>query len=142
MSSRRDLAIGVLLSALAGLVIGTLGTFKHQVGVSAATGAGFPVGLLLSLAMVLAVLTALRVGFGTRWFALAAGIGVVVAVLVLTLPGASGGSTVILLNAEGIVWTAGTPVLGAAVVAWPARRRPGVREAGGILESAEAKKDD
>ncbi|MGT2424950.1 hypothetical protein [Amnibacterium kyonggiense] len=38
----RELAIGLPLSVLAGLVVGAIGTFKHQVGVSAATGEGCP----------------------------------------------------------------------------------------------------
>lgn len=133
---RRDLAIGLPASLLAGLVVGTIGTFKHQFGVSAATGAGLPVGLVLSLAMVLLFLVALRLAFPTRWYAAAAAVGIVASVALLSLPGFSGGSTVILRNIAGIVWTTAPAVLGAAVVGWPriARQRA-VPEPGGILET-------
>jgi hypothetical protein len=133
---RRDLAIGLPASALAGLVVGTIGTFKHQFGISAATGTGVPIGLVLSLAMVVVFLVALRLSFPTRWYAAAAAAGIVVAVALLTLPGASGGSTVVLLNVAGIVWTVASVVLGAAVVGWPRIvRRPRTAPApDGILD--------
>ncbi|WP_375389856.1 hypothetical protein [uncultured Amnibacterium sp.] len=141
--SRRDLALGAPVALLGGVAVGTIGTFKHQVGVSAATGTGWPVGLVLALAMVVLFLVALRLAFPSRWFAGAAAAGVVGAVALLSLPGASGGSTVILLNAVGIVWTVAPAVLGAAVVGWPRRRvRRGAHPAGGILEGAPAEKDD
>ena len=133
---RRDLAIGLPASLLAGLVVGTIGTFKHQVGVSAATGAGLPVGLVLALAMVLLFLVALRVAFPTRWYAAAAAVGIVASVALLSLPGLSGGSTVILRNIAGIVWTIAPAVLGVAVAGWPRRaRKRTAPEPGGILET-------
>ena len=134
--TRRDLAVGVPVSFAGGLVVGTIGTFKHQVGVSAATGTGLPIGLVLSLAMVVVFLAALRMSFPSRWFAGAAAAGVVGAVALLSLPGASGGSTVILLNTVGIVWTLAPAVLAAAVVGWPRLRTRPTGEAG-ILEDAD-----
>ena len=122
---RRDLLLGLLASLLAGLVVGTIGTFKHQVGISAATGTGLPIGLVLSIAMVVVFLVALRLSFSTRWYAAAAAVGIVAAVALLSLPGASGGSTVVLLNLAGVVWTVAPAVLAAAVVGWPRiARRP------------------
>ncbi|GAA2748908.1 hypothetical protein [Amnibacterium kyonggiense] len=140
----RELAIGLPLSLVAGLVVGAIGTFKHQVGVSAATGEGAPVGLVLSLAMVLVFLLALRIAFPTRWYAVAAAVGVVAAAALLLLPGASGGSTVVLLNAAGLGWTIGVPVVALVVVVWPRRRRsrrtaPG---GGGILGPGPNEEDD
>ena len=140
--SRRDFALGVPVALLGGLVVGTIGTFKHQVGVSAATGTGWPIGLVLSLAMVLLLLVALRLAFPSRWFAGAAAVGVVGAVALLTLPGSSGGSTVILLNTVGIVWTVGPAVLAAVVVGWPRLHARASPPPGGILEGAPAEKDD
>jgi hypothetical protein len=139
--SRSEIAVGVPLSLVAGLVVGTIGTFKHQYGISAATGAGLPIGLVLSLAMVLVFLVALRAAFPTRWYALAAAVGIVAADLLLLLPGASGGSTVILANTPGVVWIVGPAVLGAGAVAWPRRRRRQVvADPGEILEAAEQKR--
>ena len=60
---------GALGALVAGLLVGTLGTFKHQAGIDASTGTGLPYGLVLALAMVAAVLLALRVAFGTRLYA-------------------------------------------------------------------------
>ena len=131
----RDLAVGLPASLLAGVVVGTIGTFKHQVGISAATGTGLPIGLVLSLLMVLAFLVALRVAFPVRWYALAAGVGVIAAAALLLLPGSSGGSTVVILNVPGLVWTFAPALLVAVVVAWPrlGRRRRDAPGAGGIL---------
>ena len=135
----RDLAVGLPASLIAGLVVGTIGTFKHQVGISAATGTGWPIGLVLSLLMVAAFLLALRIAFPVRWYALAAGVGVVAAGAVLLLPGASGGSAVVLGNSAGIVWTFAPALLVAVAVAWPRRRRrPVEAEPGGILEDDQA----
>jgi hypothetical protein len=137
VTTRRDLAIGLPASLIAGLVVGTIGTFKHQVGISAATGAGLPIGLVLSLAMVVAFLAALRIAFPTRWYAVAAAVGIVGAGALLSLPGLSGGSTVILLNSAGIGWSVAPAVLSAVVVAWPRRmRRSRTTPApGGILDA-------
>ncbi|MDQ1512676.1 MAG: hypothetical protein QOC59_518 [Microbacteriaceae bacterium] len=129
-----ELGVGLPVAAVGGVLVGTLGTFKHQVGVSAATGAGLPVGLVLSLLMVAAVLAALRAAFGTRLFAAAAGVGVIVAVFVLSLRG-PGGSVVVLGNVAGVVWTVAPALVAAVVVAAPAprpRREP--RRADGILD--------
>ena len=131
----RDLAVGVPVSLVGGLVVGTIGTFKHQVGVSAATGAGWPVGLILSLAMVTVFLVALRLSFPSRWFAGSAAAGVVGAVALLSLPGLSGGSTVILLNPVGIAWTVAPAILAAGVVGWPRLRAASRQAADGILDS-------
>jgi hypothetical protein len=117
-----ELGVGLPLALLAGLLVGTLGTFKHQAGVSAATGAGLPYGLALSLAMVALVLAALRAGFGTRLFAAAGAVGVIGAVFLLSLKG-PGGSVVVLANVEGVVWMVG-PALIAAVVVGAPRLRP------------------
>lgn len=141
--TRRDLAVGIPLSLLGGLVVGTIGTFKHQVGISAATGTGLPVGLVLTLAMVTVFLLALRLAFPSRWFAGAGAMGVVGAIALLTLPGPSGGSSVILLNIAGVVWTLAPAVLAAAVVGWP-RRRPRaqpVPATGGMMDDDDQGKE-
>jgi N-acetyl-1-D-myo-inositol-2-amino-2-deoxy-alpha-D-glucopyranoside deacetylase len=139
-SSPRDLVVGLPASLIAGVVVGTIGTFKHQVGISAATGSGLPVGLVLSLLMVAAFLVALRVAFASRWYAVAASVGVVAAGVLLLLPGSSGGSTVVLLNAAGITWTFAPSLVAAMVIAWPrpGRRRRVVTDPGGILEGDRA----
>ncbi|MCU1473571.1 DUF6113 family protein [Amnibacterium sp.] len=136
-----EVLAGVPVAVVAGLLVGTLGTFKHQAGVSALTGTGFPFGLVLSLAMVAAVLLALRAAFATRLYAAAAAVGVVAAVVVFGRPG-PGGSDVVLADLPGAVWWIGPAVIAVLVVAVPGRRRrtdsPGTD---GILEPP-AKEED
>ncbi|HET6826037.1 MAG TPA: hypothetical protein VFH64_08945 [Amnibacterium sp.] len=114
---------GLLVALIAGLLVGTLGTFKHQAGIDVLSGSGVPYGLVLALAMVAAVLLALRVAFGTRLYAAAAGVGVVAAVVIFGRPG-PGGSDVIPSGPVGLVWWIAPPVMTLLVVAIPARRRP------------------
>src|SRR5947209_5827381 len=100
----RDLALGLPAALITGVLVGVLGAFKHQVGISAATGAGFPLGLILSLGMVVAVLAAFRVAFDTRLYAVAAAAGVILAVAILSGTG-PGGSKVTIANYAGFLWS-------------------------------------
>jgi len=138
--SAPELLGGMPLAALVGALVGTLGAFKHQSGVSAATGAGFPWGLLLSLAMVAAVLAAIRVSFVSRLYAIAAAVGVIAAVGLFALRG-PGGSLVVIGNAEGIVWLIGSVLIALLVAVLPSRRRAGSPPADGILET-DAREED
>jgi len=113
---------GVAVAVIAGLLVGTLGTFKHQAGIDATTGTGVPYGLALALAVVAAVLLALRVAFGTRRYAAAAGVGVVAAVVIFGRPG-PGGSEVVPPGPVGLAWWIAPVVLALLVVAVPGRRR-------------------
>jgi hypothetical protein len=123
-----------LVAMIAGLLVGTLGTFKHQAGVDAATGTGVPYGLVLAVAMVAAVLLALRLAFGTRLYAAAAGVGVVAAVVIFGRPG-PGGSEVVPPGAVGLVWWIAPLVIALLVVAVPGRRRGAHSpDADGILD--------
>ena len=124
---------GALVAAIAGLLVGTLGTFKHQAGVDAVTGSGVPYGLVLALGMVAAVLLALRVAFGTRIYAAAAGAGVVAAVVIFGRPG-PGGSEVVPPGPVGLAWWIAPAVIALLVVLVPGRRpRTHSPDADGIL---------
>ena len=138
--SAPELLGGMPVAALAGALVGTLGGFKHQSGVSATTGAGFPWGLLLSLAMVAAVLAAIRVSFVSRLYAIAAGIGVVAAVGLFALRG-PGGSLVVIGNAEGIVWLIASVLIALLVAVLPSRHRAGSPPADGILVTDSREED-
>jgi N-acetyl-1-D-myo-inositol-2-amino-2-deoxy-alpha-D-glucopyranoside deacetylase len=123
----RDLLVGLPAALVAGVAVGVLGSFKHQVGISAATGAGFPLGLVLSLAMVAVVLAAFRVAFESRLYGIAAAAGTVLAVAVLSNRG-PGGSAVVVANSAGVIWTIAPAVLAAVVLGAPRlRRRRGSR---------------
>jgi N-acetyl-1-D-myo-inositol-2-amino-2-deoxy-alpha-D-glucopyranoside deacetylase len=119
----RDLALGLPAALLVGVAVGVLGTFKHQVGLSAATGAGVPVGLILSLAMVAVVLAAFRVAFDTRVYAIAAAGGLVLAGAILSSTG-PGGSTVVIANYAGVTWTIAPAILAAVILGTPRLSRP------------------
>ena len=138
--SAPELLGGLPLAALVGALVGTLGAFKHQSGVSAATGAGLPWGLVLSLAMIAAVLAAFRVSFVSRLYSIAAGVGVVAAVGLFALRG-PGGSLIVIGNAEGMVWLIGSVLIALAVAVLPGRRRAGSPRADGILD-ADAREED
>jgi N-acetyl-1-D-myo-inositol-2-amino-2-deoxy-alpha-D-glucopyranoside deacetylase len=118
----RDLAVGLPAALIVGAAVGLLGAFKHQVGISAATGAGFPLGLILSLAMVAVVLAAFRVAFDTRLYAVAAAAGIIVMVVILSGTG-PGGSTVTIANYAGFLWSVAPAVLAAVVIGTPRIRR-------------------
>lgn len=129
----RDRALGIAGSLVAGLLVGAVGTFKHSYGVSVVTGQGLPVGLVLGIAMVAAFVGALRLSFDTRWYAVAGAVGVVLAIALLALPGFSGGSTIILSNTVGTVWSVAPALAVAVVVAVPRRRARPAPVSGGIL---------
>jgi peptidoglycan/LPS O-acetylase OafA/YrhL len=117
-----ELLVGIPLSLIAGLLIGALGTFKQQFGMSPTTGAGLPIGLVASLALVAALLIGMRRLLRTRLYATAAGAGVIAAVAVLTLPG-PGGSVVVVGDWVGVVWTVAPAIVAIVVLFTPRIRR-------------------
>ncbi|WP_347345486.1 histidinol dehydrogenase [Microbacterium sp.] len=110
-----------IVAFVVGAVYGVAGT----IGQAAAWGV-LPVGLIVAIAGVAALLVAMRVLSG-RGSALAAGLGVMGATLLFSGRG-PGGSIVVPAAAEGalstgLVWTVALPVVVAVVVAWPAAAR-------------------
>lgn len=109
-----------IVAFVVGAVYGVAGT----IGQAAAWGV-LPVGLIVAIAGVAALLVAMRVLSG-RGSALAAGLGVMGATLLFGR--GPGGSIVVPAAAEGalstgLVWTVALPVVVAVVVAWPAAAR-------------------
>jgi hypothetical protein len=107
-----------IVALVVGLVYGTAGTVAH-----AFTVGGFPLGLILAVIGVAALLAAVRLLTTDRWACLATGLGVMLAALVFSGPG-PGGSVVVAAAAEGqfplgIVWTVAVPLVVAVAVAWP-----------------------
>ena len=110
-----------IVAFVVGAVYGVAGT----IGQAAAWGV-LPVGLIVAIAGVAALLVAMRVLSG-RGSALAAGLGVMGSTLLFSGRG-PGGSIVVPAAAEGalstgLVWTVALPVVVAVVVAWPAAAR-------------------
>lgn len=90
----------------------------------------FPLGLVLSLVGVIALLVAVRLLTADRWATLATAVGVMTATLVFSGAG-PGGSVVVPQPPEGefnpgLLWTILVPLSAAIVIAWP---QPRPREA-------------
>ncbi len=105
-----------------GLVYGAAGTIAHAYRVGA-----FPLGLILSVIGVVALLVGVRLITHDRWATLASGIGLVVATWVFS--GSGPGGSVIVPSGKldslggvnlGIVWSIVVPVVAVVIVAWPA----------------------
>jgi uncharacterized membrane protein (UPF0136 family) len=113
-----------LVALVVGAVYGVAGTIAH-----AYTVGWFPLGLVLAVVGSAALLVAVRALTADRWSVLAAGIGLIAAVVVFSRRGPGG--SVIIPDGEldmlgpvnlGIVWTIAVPVLTAIVVLWPTPR--------------------
>ncbi|MCP2369100.1 peptidoglycan/LPS O-acetylase OafA/YrhL [Agromyces flavus] len=110
--------LGTLAVAfLVGLVYGTITTVGHrhawQLG-----EVTIPWGLVLGLIGVAALLVGIRLVAGGRAAAIAAAVGVVGAVALLSLPG-PGGSVLMPSGVAGTVWAVGPALIAVLVVAWP-----------------------
>ncbi|MGI9823841.1 histidinol dehydrogenase [Agromyces sp. Marseille-Q5079] len=109
--------IGTLVIAfLVGVLYGTLGTVGHR-HVLAIGDVVLPWGLVAALIGVAALLVAFRV-FSGRLVAAVVGLGVIVAVGVLTLTG-PGGSVLVVGDLTGTIWSLGPALITVFVVAWP-----------------------
>ncbi|MCR2793129.1 DUF6113 family protein [Microbacterium sp. zg.Y625] len=107
-----------IIAVVVGFVYGVAGTVAHSYALG-----WFPLGLVLSIVGVSALLLAVRLLTADRWVALAAGIGAMVATLLFS--GAGPGGSVIVpaptdgMLSAGVVWTIAVPLVVAVVVAWP-----------------------
>lgn len=115
-------AVTWLIAFAVGAVYGVAGTIAQasQLG-------WFPLGLVLAVIGIGALLAAVRLLTADRWAALAAGLGAMLATLVFSGKG-PGGSVVVPTVADGafnpgLVWTIAVPVAVAIAVAWPDLRR-------------------
>jgi N-acetyl-1-D-myo-inositol-2-amino-2-deoxy-alpha-D-glucopyranoside deacetylase len=108
---------GSLLALLTGVAVGALATVNHQAAL-ALGGAQFPIGLVASLALVLALLAGLRLVFDTRLLPGLAAVGLLASVGLLSLMSA-GGSVLVPGNPVGWSWTFGAPIIALMVLGWP-----------------------
>lgn len=109
--------IGMALLAFAvGALVGVVTTFTHRQMP--------PWGLLAGLLIIGALLVGVRLAADGRLAAAAAALGVVGAVLVLSLQ-SSGGSVLVANDPLGITWAIAPTAIAVVVVAWPrGRARP------------------
>lgn len=105
------------VSWLAALVIGAVYGVAATIAHSYTLGP-VPVGLILGAIACGALLIALRALTGDRWAALAAGIGMMVLILVISQRG-PGGSVVVPNTPLGNIWMYVAAGLVAIIVAWP-----------------------
>jgi N-acetyl-1-D-myo-inositol-2-amino-2-deoxy-alpha-D-glucopyranoside deacetylase len=106
-----------LLSLLVGVAAGGICTVNHQLVLSIGP-VRFPIGVVVSLAIVAALLIGSRIVFESRIPASLAAVGVLGALATLTLGGA-GGSVLVPANPAGYTWTYGATIVVAVVLAWP-----------------------
>ncbi|WP_431801305.1 histidinol dehydrogenase [Microbacterium sp. bgisy203] len=117
------------IALVIGLVYGVAGTIGQ-----AATWGPVPVGLIVAVVGVGALMLAVRMLTGDRWSALACGIGAMLATMVFSGKG-PGGSVVVPAPADGelstgIIWTIAVPIVTAVIVGWPSFARPGFARPG------------
>jgi N-acetyl-1-D-myo-inositol-2-amino-2-deoxy-alpha-D-glucopyranoside deacetylase len=125
---------GTLLLALAaGAVFGAIGTVGHQVTTTVA-GAPLWTGLVVSLVMAAALVAGFRLVFRSRAVAVAAALGLYLAIGAFSQPGA-GGSALVPANLPGYGWAFGPAVVAMIVLAWPTLPP---REAGGARQPTRA----
>lgn len=118
-----SLAIAAVLALIVGVFVGGITSFTHRQWPIELGGGRFPLGLVVGILIVAAVVVGVRLAFGSRVIALGAAIGVIAAIAVLGSRG-PGGSVVIVQDWVGWTWVA-TPVLVALIaVALPGRRAP------------------
>lgn len=102
-----------VVAAVIGGLYGVAATIAH-----AYVWAGVPIGLILGAIACAALLVALRALTGDRWAALAAGIGMIALIFIISQRG-PGGSVVVPNTALGNIWTYLVGGIVVLVVAWP-----------------------
>ncbi|MDJ0322889.1 hypothetical protein QMG61_03805 [Cryobacterium sp. PH31-AA6] len=110
-------ALAGLLAFVVGVVFGVLGTIAHQATIAIGPVV-IPIGLVLSLAGVTALLAGLRLVVGDRLIVLLAAIGLLGTIFLLSLRSA-GGSVLVPEGLPGTLWTIGPTLVATVVLAWP-----------------------
>lgn len=127
--------LNALTHLAVGLIFGALMTFGHQAS-SEVAGVELPWGIVLSCLGVAALLVGYRLLAGTREPAIWAGLGMVLAVVLLSLPG-PGGSVLIPAGTVGVIWSLAPTIIAVIVIGWPTQiRRSNTRGASGSGSAA------
>jgi N-acetyl-1-D-myo-inositol-2-amino-2-deoxy-alpha-D-glucopyranoside deacetylase len=109
--------LGYGLAALVGVLFGAISTAAHRVEWTVA-GVALPVGLVLALVSVSALLIGLRLVLHDRYYVGAAAVGIIAACVAFSTPGA-GGSALFPESLRSVLWTVVPPLVATVVVAWP-----------------------
>lgn len=113
-------AIAAIIAAICGAAIGLLFTVAHHATV-AIGDFDFPYGIVLGLASEIGFLVAMRLLWETRWPTVGGAVGLVAAILVLSLTG-PGGSVIVRDDAFGWTWLVSAPIAALITIVWPRRR--------------------
>jgi LmbE family N-acetylglucosaminyl deacetylase len=113
-----------LIALSAGVLFAVLGTVAHQTTIPIGD-VSVPVGLLLALVAACTLLVGLRLVIRDRLVVLAAAIGLLGTIFLLSLR-SIGGSVLVPQGVPGTVWTMAPALVAAVVIAWPRipARRP------------------
>ena len=116
--------VTTLVALAAGVLFAVLGTVAHQSTVQLGS-LSVPIGLVLSLVSSVALLVGLRLVVHDRLVVLAAALGLLGTVFLLSLR-STGGSVLVPAGVAGTVWTMAPALVAAVVIAWPRipARRP------------------
>jgi len=109
--------VSAVVALAAGALFAVLGTVAHQTTVELG-GVTVPVGLVLSLIAASTLLVGLRLVVHDRLVVLAAAIGMLATVFLLSLR-STGGSVLVPAGVLGTVWTMAPALVAAVVIAWP-----------------------
>jgi N-acetyl-1-D-myo-inositol-2-amino-2-deoxy-alpha-D-glucopyranoside deacetylase len=107
-----------VVAAVVGLLVGGLGTVTHQQTVAVGSWSTAPIGMVLTMLIVIGVVVGVRLLYRSRLLVAAVGVGVILATQVLVAVAGSD-SPLVLANAAGYVWTFGPAVVAMLVLAWP-----------------------
>jgi len=114
-------ALKWLFPAIGGALIAAVTTPLAQASVDV-LDVTIPWGLVAALLTVTAYVLGLRLVSDTRTLSLCGAIGVVVAIMLLSLPG-PGGGVIVPGNLYGTLWAAVPSLIFVAVIAFPSPRR-------------------
>ena len=109
--------LAAVLALLTGAAFGVVGTIAHQATLSLGP-VTIPVGLILALAGITALLAGLRLVLGDRLIVLICAIGLLGTIFVLSLR-SSGGSVLVPEGIPGLLWTVVPTLVATIVLAWP-----------------------
>ena len=109
--------VTVAAALVAGAVFGLLGTIAHQ-SVIRLGPVTIPIGLVLALVAVSALLVGLRLVLGDRMVVLACALGMLGTIFVLSLR-STGGSVLVPAGLPGTLWTIVPALVATFVLAWP-----------------------
>jgi N-acetyl-1-D-myo-inositol-2-amino-2-deoxy-alpha-D-glucopyranoside deacetylase len=115
--SRSVKVVSSLIGFVVGLGVGAMLTVAHQASLMIA-GVSVPYGLITGIIIFASLLVGLRLIFGTRLIAGACGLGILIAVGVLSLQ-SGGGSILVPAGTAGYIWTAAPTVIALVVLGWP-----------------------